>query len=109
MVEVVEVVVVAGPGEEPMERSSLSSLGGRGIENPRSPPSQDSGIRKGLEIPRGSGNRGDGSEREKPLMLLLLPLLVLVSVLVVRVVGEVQVAAQPGEELVVVVAGRQEG
>ena len=89
--------MVAWPGEEPRERSSSSSWGGRGIENPRSPPSQDGGIRKELEIPRGSGNRGDGSEREKPFILLLLPLLVLLPVLVVGVVGEVHVAAQPGE------------
>ena len=58
----------------------------RGSENPRSSPSQESGFRKELKIPRESHIRSDGSECGKRLMLLLLllPVLVLVVVVVAR-------------------------
>ena len=59
------------------------------MENSRSPPSHESGIREELKIPRESGIRSDGSERgQYPSLPVVAPV----------VVGPVVVVAQPGEE-----------
>ena len=61
------------PWEELRESSlSLSSLGNTGDKIPRSPPSQESGIRERFKIPRESRIRRDGSQCGKHYMLRLL-------------------------------------